>query len=53
MVSKKKCLKFEPEEDDVELMVAPRQRWGSDQEDRKSETDSPSVSPMGGAGRRI
>jgi len=28
----KECLKYEPEEDDVELMVAPRQRWGGDQE---------------------
>jgi len=24
----KECLKFESEEDDVELMVAPRRRWG-------------------------
>ena len=43
-------MKYEPEEDDVELMVAPCRRWGSNEEDRKSETDSPSVSPGGRTG---
>ena len=49
----KECLKYEPEEEDVELMVAPCRRWGGDQEDRKSETDSPSVSPVGGGAGRF
>jgi len=49
----KECLKYESEEEDVELMVAPRQRWGGDQEDREFETDSPSASPMEAGGRRI
>jgi len=29
----KEYLKYEPEQDDVELMVAPCWRWGGDQED--------------------
>ena len=46
----KKCLKFESEEDDVELMMAPRRRWGDKQEE-ESEIGSPSTSPLGkGAG---
>ena len=31
----KECLKYESEEDDFELMVAPRWRWRGDQEDRE------------------
>jgi len=47
---RKECLKLGSEENDVELMVAPRRRWGDEQEE-ESEIGSPSTSPLGeGAG---
>ena len=33
LVASGKCLKFESEEDDAKLMVAPRRRWGDNQEE--------------------
>jgi len=44
--ARKRCLKYGPKEDDIELLVAPRWRWGNDQEDLNLEADNPSAPRM-------